>query len=335
MQTCRVPEGAGRARLVTILRATFTRGDPDDSAVHFAPTRLAHDCGLRMNVFRITFAALALCAMAAPAFPEELYGTLKKVHDTKTFTIGYREASFPFAYYDEQKKPVGFAVELCNRIAEAVKQQLNMPDIEVRYLPVNAQTRIPLLTNGTIDIECGSTTNNLARQQQVDFSYSFYITGGRLLASKVSGIKEVDDINGKSVGIAPGSSNERVLKGLIDELKLTPRLVNVRDHAEGMLALETGRIDAYAHDEVGAYAILAKSPQRDRFEVVGRLLSFDPYGLMIRRDDSAFKLVANRTLAMIYRSGEVYQMFDKHFEAFGIPMTPAVDWNFKLNAMPD
>jgi glutamate/aspartate transport system substrate-binding protein len=288
-----------------------------------------------MNVFRIAFAAIALCAMVAPAFSQELYGTLKKIRDTKTFTIGFREASFPFAYYDEQKKPVGFAVELCNRIGDTLKQQLNMPDLAIRYLPINAQTRIPLLTNGTIDIECGSTTNNLARQQQVDFSYSFYVTGGRLLASKASGIKEIEDLNGKVVGVSSGSSNERVLKALVDELKLTPRYVIVRDHAEGMLALETGRIDAYAHDEVGAYSLLSKSTQRDRFDVVGRLLSFDPYGLMIRRDDSAFKFVVNRTLAMIFRSGEVYPMYKRHFDPFGIPMTPPVDWNFKLNAMPD
>jgi glutamate/aspartate transport system substrate-binding protein len=288
-----------------------------------------------MKAFRFAIAALALCAIAAPTTAQELYGTLKKVRDSKTFTIGYREASFPFAFYDDQKKPTGFAVELCTRIGEAVKEHLKMPDITIRYLPVNAQTRIPLLTNGTIDIECGSTTNNLTRQQQVDFTYSFYVTGGRLLASKASGIKEVEDLNGKAVGVAPGTSNERTIKALIEKLNLNLRLVNVRDHAEGMLALETNRIDAYVHDEVGQYALLAKSTQRDRFDVVGRLLSFDPYGLMIRRDDSAFKLVANRTLAIIYRTGEVYPMFKKHFDPFGIPMTPAVDWTFKLNAMPD
>jgi glutamate/aspartate transport system substrate-binding protein len=273
--------------------------------------------------------------LVAPASAQELYGTLKKVRDSKVFTIGHREASFPFAFYDDQKKPTGFAVELCTRIGEAVRQELKMPDIEIRYLPINPQTRIPLLTNGTIDIECGSTTNNLARQQQVDFTYSYYVTGGRLLASKASKIKEVEDLNGKVAGVAPGTSNERVIKTLIEQLKLNVRLVMVRDHAEGMLALETGRIDVYVHDEVGQFALLAKSTQRDKFEVVGRLLSFDPYGLMIRRDDSAFKLVANRTLATIYRSGEVYPMFRKHFDPFGIPLTPAVDWTFKLNAMPD
>lgn len=288
-----------------------------------------------MNLFRFASAAALLCVLAAPASAQELYGTLKKVRDTKVFTIGHREASFPFAFYDDQKKPTGFAVELCTRIGEAVKQELKMPEIEIRYLPINAQTRIPLLTNGTIDIECGSTTNNLARQRQVDFTYSYYVTGGRLLASKASKIKEVEDLNGKVAGVAPGTSNEVVIKALIEQLKLSLRLVTVRDHAEGMLALETGRIDAYVHDEVGQYALLAKSTQRDKFEVVGRLLSFDPYGLMIRRDDSAFKLVANRTLATIYRSGEVHSMFKRHFDPFGIPLTPAVDWTFKLNAMPD
>ena len=288
-----------------------------------------------MRTFRLVLVAFALGAISASAFSQELYGTLKKVRDSKTFTIGHREASFPFAFYDDQKKPVGFAVELCTRIGEAVREELKMPDIAIKYLPINAQTRIPLLTNGTIDIECGSTTNNLARQQQVDFTYSYYVTGGRLLASKASGVKEVEDLNGKAIGVAPGTSNEKVINQLIDELKLKLRLVLVRDHAEGMLALETGRIDAYVHDEVGQFALLAKSPQRQRFDVVGRLLSFDPYGLMIRRDDSAFKLVANRTLAKIYRSGEVYKMFSRHFDPVGIPITPAVDWVFKLNAMPD
>src|SRR3981189_37485 len=180
-----------------------------------------------MKIFRIAFVAAALCAMAVPASSQELYGTLKKVRDTKTFTIGFREASFPFAYYDEQKKPVGFSVELCNRIGDAVKGQLKIPDLAVRYLPINAQTRIPLLTNGTIDIECGSTTNNLARQQQVDFSYSVYVTGGRLLVSKASGIKEIEDLSGKGVGVSSGSSNERV------ELRDRPCKSGFRHVAEG------------------------------------------------------------------------------------------------------
>lgn len=288
-----------------------------------------------MKLLRIAVAVAALCGLAVPASAQE-YGTLKKIKDSKTFTIGFREASFPFAYYDDAKKPVGFAVDLCTRIGEAVKAQLAMPDIQIKYLPVNPQTRIPLLTNGTIDIECGSTTNNLARQQQVDFSYSFYVTGGRLLASKASGVKELEDLKGnKAVGVAAGTSNEKVLKEWLEKLKIQTRLVIVKDHAEGMLALETGRIDAYAHDEVGAYSILSKSAQKDKFHVTGKLLSFDPYGLMIRRDDSAFKFTVNKALAMLFRSDEILPLYKKHFEPFNIPLTEAVEWNFKLNAMPD
>src|SRR5688572_29370205 len=169
--------------------------------------------------------AVATTLTFEAATAQQLYGTLKKVQEAKRFVIGHREASFPFAFYDDAKKPVGFAVELCTRIAEAVKKELNQPEIEIQYLPVNAQTRIPLLTNGTIDIECGSTTNNLARQQQVDFTYTFYVTGGRLLANKKAGIKEIEDANGKTVGVAPGTSNERVLKDYIDRLKLNMRIV--------------------------------------------------------------------------------------------------------------
>jgi glutamate/aspartate transport system substrate-binding protein len=283
----------------------------------------------------LCLSASVLLALASNAVAQDLTGTLKKARDAKKFVIGYREASFPFAYYDDAKKPVGFAVELCTRIGEAVRKEINLPDMQIEYLPVNAQTRIPLLTNGTIDIECGSTTNNLARQQQVDFTYHFYVTGGRLLANKAANIKEVEDLKGKVIGVAPGTSNERVIKDYIERLKLDVRLVLVRDHSEGMLALETDRIDAYVHDEVGQFALLSKSRQRERFEVVGRLLSFDPYGLMIRRDDSAFRLVANRTLAHTYRSGDVYTLFKKWFDPFGIPMTESVDWAFKLHAMPD
>ena len=275
-----------------------------------------------------------LLAAAPPAAAQE--DTLAKIKRTGAMTIGFRESSPPFSFLaGNDPKPQGYSIDLCLRIVDGIKKELALPQLDVKWVKVTPETRIASVANGTVDIECGSTTNNLARQQQVDFSYSFYVTGGRLLASKASGIKEIEDLKGKVVGVAPGTSNEKVLKEWLEKLKIETRVVSVRDHAEGMLALETGRIDAYAHDEVGAYSILSKSTQKDKFHVVGRLLSFDPYGLMVRRDDSAFKFTVNRTLAMIFRSGEVYPMYKKHFDPFSIPMTEAVDWNFKLNAMPD
>ena len=288
------------------------------------------------GILRAAFVVLMTGGLVATgsASAQELYGTLKKVKESGVFTIGHRESSYPFAYYDEKGKPVGFAVELCERIAEAVKKELKMPGLQVKYLAVNSQTRIPLITNGTIDIECGSTTNNLTRQQQVDFTHITYVTGTRLLINKKTGIKEVEDLNGKVAGVAQGTTNERIIRGLIDKLKLNTKLLYVKDHSEGMLALETDRIDAYVHDEVGEFALLAKSKKKDELAVVGRLLSFDPYGLMVRRDDSAFRLVANRTLSDLFRSGEIKTIFKKWFDPVGIPMSEDVRMVFKLQALP-
>lgn len=274
-----------------------------------------------------------LLCPANPAFAQS-YGTLKKAKESGVFTIGHRESSYPFAFYDDKKQPAGFAVELCTRIAEAVRKEVDAPNMQIRYLPVNPQTRIPLLTNGTIDIECGSTTNNLTRQQQVDFTHTMYVTGSRLLVTKRSGIKEVEDLKGKIAGVAQGTTNEKIIRDLMDKLKINTRLVYVKDHSEGMLALETGRIDAYVHDEVGQFALLAKSKKKDELAVVGRLLSFDPYGLMVRRDDSAFRLVANRVMSDLFRSGEIDAMFQKWFDPVGIPMTDDVRNAFKLQALP-
>ena len=209
-----------------------------------------------------------------------------------------------------------------------------MPNLQIKYLPVNPQTRIPLLTNGTVDIECGSTTNNLTRQQQVDFTHITYVTGTRLLVSKKSGIREVEDLKGKVAGVAQGTTNEKIIRDLMESLKLNVRLLYVKDHSEGMLALETDRIDAYVHDEVGQFALLAKSKKKDELAVVGRLLSFDPYGLMVRRDDSAFRLVANRVLSDLFRSGEIDAIFKKWFDPVGIPMTDDVRHIFRLQALP-
>ena len=280
----------------------------------------------------LTLMTAGLCA-AVPASAQS-YGTLKKGKESGVFTIGHREASYPFAFYDDKKNPAGFAVELCTRVGEAVRKELNMPNLQIKYLPVNPQTRIPLLTNGTVDIECGSTTNNLTRQQQVDFTHITYVTGTRLLVSKKSGIREVEDLKGKVAGVAQGTTNEKIIRDLMESLKLNVRLLYVKDHSEGMLALETDRIDAYVHDEVGQFALLAKSKKKDELAVVGRLLSFDPYGLMVRRDDSAFRLVANRVLSDLFRSGEIDAIFKKWFDPVGIPMTDDVRHIFRLQALP-
>lgn len=280
--------------------------------------------------------ALTILATTGSARAQELYGTLKKIKDSGAITIGFRESSTPFSSYDQSGKAVGYSIDLCLRIADEVKSELKMPNLEVKFTAVNPQTRIPLLANGTVDLECGSTTNTFTRQQQVDFLYTMFVTGANLTVRKDAGIKDIEDIAGKVVGIPLGSTNERTIKAKIEELKLANvRLVNLKDHAEGMLALETGRIDAYCNDEVVSYGLMAKSKAADQLAVVGRLLSFDPYGIMVRRDDSAFRMVGNRALASLFRTGEIKTIYKKWFDPLNVPLSNDLEIVFKTQAIPN
>lgn len=273
---------------------------------------------------------------AGAASAQELYGTLKKINDTNTITIGHRDSSVPFAYYDEKKQPVGYAMDLCNRVVEEVKKRLNKPNLEVKYLTVNPQTRIALMANGTTDIECGSTTNTLGRQEQVEFSPVYFTTGTKVLTRKSFKAKEIEDFQGKAVGLVVGSTNERAVKALIDAGKLKNiRVLNLKDHAEALVALETDRIDAYASDDIILYGLMHKSRIKDQLEVVGRFLTYDPYGLMMRRDDSAFRLLVNKTIAGLMRSGEIEKMYAKWFGPMGVPISPLLKAAFELQALPE
>ena len=270
------------------------------------------------------------------AAAQELYGTLKKINDTNTITIGHRDSSVPFAYYDEKKQPVGYAMDLCHKVVEEVKKRLNKPNLEVKYLTVNPQTRIALMANGTTDLECGSTTNTLGRQEQVEFSPVYFTTGTKVLTRKSFKAKEIEDFQGKAVGLVVGSTNERAVKAMIDAGKLKNiRVLNLKDHAEALVALETDRIDAYASDDIILYGLMHKSRMKDQLEVVGRFLTYDPYGLMMRRDDSAFNLLVRRTLAGLMRSGEIEKMYAKWFDPMGVPVSPLLKVGFELQALPE
>jgi glutamate/aspartate transport system substrate-binding protein len=282
-------------------------------------------------------AALVLSAAATmPASAVELYGTLKKINETNTITMGVREASIPFSYYDENKKPIGFAIDLCHAIVEEIKKLIDAPNLQVKYLTVNPQTRIALMANGTTNLECGSTTNTLGRQEQVDFSSVYFTTATRVLTRTAGKFKEIEDFQGKTIGLPVGSTNERVVKGMIDAGKLTNvRILNVKDHAEGLVALETDRVDGYASDDVVLYGLRSKSRIKDQLEVVGRNLSYEPYGIMLPRDDSAMRLVVNRTLARLFRSGEVEKMYAKWFDPLGMSINPLLKAAYELQAFPE
>ena len=280
--------------------------------------------------------AAGLLLLTGQANAQEFYGTLKKIKETNTITVGHREASIPFSYYDDKKQPIGYAMDLCAKVVEEIKKVIKAPDLQVKYLPVNAQTRIPLMVNGTVNIECGSTTNTLGRTHQIDFSAIYFTTATRVLSRKAGKFKEIEDFQGKSIGLSVGSTNERVVKALIDAGKVKDvRILNLKDHAEALVALETDRIDGYASDDIVLYGLISKSRIKNELEVVGRNLSYEPYGLMLPRDNSAYRLVVNRTLAELFRSGEIEKIYAKWFDPLGVPINPLLKAAFELQALPE
>ncbi len=281
-------------------------------------------------------------AVSAPAIAQELTGTLKKIKDSGTITLGVRETSPPFSYLDDKQQTIGYSIDLCMAIVEEIKKELALPTLAVKMNPVTSQTRIPLMSNGTVDLECGSTTNNLTRQKQVSFSPINFVTGTKLIVKKTSKIKSYKDLKGKTVVVTQGTSNERIIKALSDKQNLGIKFLNAKDHGESFLTVETGRAQAFAMDDVLLYTLAAKSKSPKDFEVVGDYLSYEPYGLMFRKNDSDFAQVATRTLAKLMASGEITKIYDKWFMTklpdgitLNMPMSPLLKAAFQLQAFPE
>ena len=291
---------------------------------------------------KITAGLIASALLAAPAISQELTGTLKKIKDSGTITIGHRETSVPFSYLDDKQQPIGYSMDLCAAIVEEVKKELMLPTLNVKYNPVTSQTRIPLMSNGTVDIECGSTTNNLTRQKQVSFAPVTFVTGTKLLVKKTSKIKSYKDLKNKTVVVTQGTTNERTIKALSDKENLNIKFLNAKDHGESFLTVESGRAAAFSMDDVLLYGLIAKAKKPKDFDVVGDYLSYDPYGIMYRKNDSDFGVVVNRALSKLMASGDIVKIYDKWFigklpsgETIGMPMSPLLKAGFQLQALPE
>jgi glutamate/aspartate transport system substrate-binding protein len=283
----------------------------------------------------LTAAAIGL-ATTITAGAQELGPTLSKIKESGVITIGHREASVPFSYIGEDQQPVGYTIDICMQIVDEIKSEIGVEELNIEWVPVTPQTRIPLMANGTLNMECGSTTNNLTRQQQVDYAFITYITGTKLLTKKGSGIAKVEDLSGKPIALAQGTTNERAVKEAIEERGIQDvNVLSVRDHSEGFLALETDRVDAYSTDDILLYGLIEKARDPDTFEVVGDFLSYDPYAIMLPQNDSKFRLVVNRRLAELFRTGEIEKIYSKWFEPLGVPMSDLLRANFKINALPE
>jgi glutamate/aspartate transport system substrate-binding protein len=256
--------------------------------------------------------AATFCAAQANA--EELTGTLKKVKETGTITIGYRDSSIPFSYLDDNQKPIGFAIDICRSIVDGVKKELKLDKLQAEFNPVTSSTRIPLLANGTIDLECGSTTNNADRLKQVAFTNTHFLTATRFVSKKVSKLNSIDDLKGKSVASTSGTTNIKQLTEANAARNLGINIIPAKEHAESFLMVETDRAVAAVLDDILLASFVAGSKDPDAYVISGDAFSKpEPYGIMMRKDDPAFKKVVDAATAALYQSPDGLKLYDKWF----------------------
>ena len=278
---------------------------------------------------------VALLAFGAPA--QQLTGVLKKVKDSGEITLGHRDSSVPFSFLDDKQQPVGYSMDLCLKVADAVKAELNLPSIKVKYNPVTSATRIPLVANGTVDIECGSTVNNVERQQQVAFSVTTFIVSTKFIAKKANNLKTLNDLKGKTVVCTAGTNTLARVNGLNAKHNLGMTILTGKDHAESLLMVDTNRAVAFFEDDILLTGLAANSRNPSEWAIGTEAYSIDPYALMLPRGDPPFKRVVDRALTDLYKSGEILKIYDKWFSkpippknvALSFPLSPALKKAFE------
>lgn len=282
--------------------------------------------------------ALAAAMFAAPAMAAELTGTLQKIKDTGTITLGVRDSSVPFSYLDDNQKPIGYAVDICMKIVDAVKKQLNMPNLKVATLPVLSSNRIPLMANGTIDLECGSTTNNVEREKQVAFTNTYFLTASRFVSKKSSHLTDINSLAGKTVVSTAGTTNIVQLNKANVDRKLGINVVSAQDHAAAFLMVETGRAVAFAMDDVLLSSLVASSKDPKDYVISDDAFSAaEPYSIMLRKDDAPFKALVDKATAALYRSPEGKALYKKWFQSpippkglnLNVPMAKGLAYAFE------
>jgi len=259
---------------------------------------------------------LATMAFAVPlsfnAAAQE--GTLKKIKDAGSITIGHRDGSVPFSYYDDKQQPVGYAMDLCARIVEAVKSELKAPKLDVKYQLVTSANRIPLMANGTVDLECGSTTNNLERQKQVAFTITHFVTANRWVAKRSAKLNKLEDLKGKTIVSTAGTTNIKQITELNGQKSLGMNIISANGHPEAFQMVETGRAVAFVMDDILLYSLAAQSRNPKDYAISAEALSVEPYGIMLRRDDAAFKKVVDNAMIQTYKTGAINAIYDKWFQ---------------------
>jgi len=269
---------------------------------------------MRFTTLLSGLAISTLCAGSALAQnTQSLTGTLAKIKETGAITLGHRESSVPFSYYDDKQQVVGYAMDLCYRIVDAVKRELKLDKLEVKLNPVTSATRIPLIANGTVDLECGSTTNNLEREKQVSFTITHFVTANRFVSKKAANLKTVEDLRGKTIVSTSGTTNIKQITEINAQKGLNLNILAAKDHAEAFLMVETGRAAAFVMDDIIMYSLVAGSKAPGDYVISADPLSVEPYGIMLPRGDAPFKKVVDEEMIATYRSGAINTIYDKWF----------------------
>ncbi len=281
----------------------------------------------------VLLGAVLLLGFSAEA--AKLTGTLKKVAVTGVITIGYNTDSAPFSFQDDSGAPVGYSVDLCRRIATATKEKLGLDDLEVKFVEISLENRFDAVESGLVDIECSSSTITLSRLEKVDFTLMTFVTGGALVSKENAAIRTTDDINGKAVAVTRGTTTEAALTAHLKETLIDASVILVDTDSEGIRQLDAGKVQAFASDQVVLIGQIVNSGDPESYVLSEDIFSFEPYGLSLRRNDADFRLLANRSLSQIYRTGQFKTLFNKWFGRVGLRPSPILAAMYQLQALPE
>ena len=302
---------------------------------------------MRHRVSALAVAMLAATVLGAAAQEQEqrlerLTGTLAQVDRSRAITLGYREASFPFSYVGPGGEPMGYSIDLCRAIVEEIGREIDKPDIKVNYVAVTSETRIGAVVSGKVDLECGSTTNNAERQKQVAFSPIMFVTGTKLMVKRRSPIKSYRDLTGKVVVVTAGTTNEQVMKRLNEKFQLGANVISARDHEESYSLVVDGKADTFATDDILLYGLIAHHNMQRELTVVGDYLSYDPYGIMFRKDDPQLNAAVVRTFQGLAENRDLLEYYHRWFirktptgERINLPIGPQLEEVFRVLGLTD
>jgi len=280
------------------------------------------------RTLRLILTALAVAIFSAPISAQTLTGTLKKIKETGTITIGHRESSIPFSYLDDKQQPIGYAMDLCMKIVDAVKVELKMPALKVQLQPVTSSNRIPLMQNGTIDLECGSTTNSVERQKQVSFGPTYFVINVTAAVKKSSGINTLADLNGKTISTTSGTTSVPLIKKYEKTQKVEVKEIYGKDHAESFLLVADDRAAAFVMDDILLAGQIANSRNPSAYRIIPESLRQEPYSMMLRKDDPQFKALVDKAVGAVMKSGEIERIYAKWFTS---PIPPkGINLNFPI-----